>query len=120
MIPRGASAILDAPIAFASDGTMLVNATHLGRGERNIDDVVGYAKATGLPVFVGVAVPARLRKRFVREIDDASADVVGRLGPKLTASGERASASSRSAGAPRRGRRGPRAGQALHQQGRRP
>jgi hypothetical protein len=80
-------------MALASDANIVVNAIQLGPG-MSLDDVVRYAKATGSPVFVGVAVPARLRKRFVREIDDALADVVGRLGPRLTAFG-RASASSR-------------------------
>jgi hypothetical protein len=74
--------VLDAPLAVASDGHLLVNAIQLGRGT-GLDAIIAYARAAGLPIFVGVAVPASMRARFGAELDDAAADVVGRLGPRL-------------------------------------
>ncbi len=106
-------------MAVSSEGTLLVNAIQLGSGTA-LTDVISYAEGTGLPVFVGVVVPKRMRPRFVRETDDALADVVGRLGPGLTPSAARGSASSRSSGARGRGGRGRRAGPAVRPQGRRP
>lgn len=91
--------VIDASLAFASDGSILVNALQLGSG-MTLNEIIGYAKASGLPIFIGVVVPPRLRERFVREFDDATADVVGRLGPRLSPDASRASASSPSSGAP--------------------
>ena len=102
---RRTATMLRAPMAVASDRTVLVNVAQLASGA-GLDDVLAYAEATGLPIFIGLAVPARLHKRFVREFDDAAADVVGRLGPLLTAAASRGSASSPSSEGPRRGGRG--------------
>lgn len=74
-----------APLGLASDGSIIVNANQLGTAT-NLDAVIGYARATGLPVFVGVVVPGELRRRVLGDVDDALADVVGRLGPKLVPS----------------------------------
>ena len=80
--PKRAGKLLDAPLAVASDGTLLVNVAHLdgmpdpvAAVQRLVDD--------GHQVFVGVAVPAPLRRELLRDIDGAAADVVGRLGPRL-------------------------------------
>jgi hypothetical protein len=69
-------------MAVASDGSLIVNAGHLSVKD-DLAAVVEVAEKTGLPVFVGVAVPVRLRRAVLRDIDDALADVVGRLGPRL-------------------------------------
>lgn len=61
---------------------VLVNALHLGNQE-DLDALVEQAKASGLPTFVGVAVPSTMRGKFAAEQDDMAADVVGRLGPRL-------------------------------------
>jgi hypothetical protein len=70
-------------MTLASDGSIVVNALQLGLGEKNIEAMLPNARAAGLSIFIGVVVPRRLRGRFVRGADDALADVVGRLGPKL-------------------------------------
>jgi len=101
-----------APIAVASDGGVLVNASQLGT-ETNLEAVVGYARASGLEVFVGVVVPARHRRWFLLGVDDAAADIVGRLGPKLTGAAA-SSASGRAAAGERRGHLGRRAGGPRH------
>lgn len=44
---------------------------------------LAYAEATRLPIFVGVAVPTSSGRRMIRELDDAVADVVGRLGSRI-------------------------------------
>ncbi len=82
MSRRRNPAIVEAPLAVASDGAILVNAIQLG-SKTDLDALVAYAEVTGLSIFVGVVVPARLRGRFTRELDDMSADVVGRLAPRL-------------------------------------
>jgi hypothetical protein len=71
-----------APMAVASDGTVIVNAIQLG-SKTDLAAVVGYARDTGLEVFIGIVVPTRLRGWVLRNLDDALADVGGRLGPKL-------------------------------------
>jgi hypothetical protein len=75
--------VLEVPVALASDGGILVNASQLGVGQHDLSAIIENARATGLPVFVGVAVPDRLTAHIMADIDDALADVMGRLGPKL-------------------------------------
>jgi hypothetical protein len=79
---------IDAPMAIASDGMLLINLTHLdGSG-----DVLGDARrlmAEGHAVFIGVALGPELRRVVVRDLDDALADVVGRVGARLRRSGRR-------------------------------
>jgi len=75
------SKISDAPMAVASDGTVLLNLTHLENG-----DALAAARKLldgGHEVFVGVAVPARLRRELLQGIDDGAADLVGRLGAQI-------------------------------------
>jgi hypothetical protein len=69
-------------MALASDGSILVNAAQLTTKD-DLAAVVECARASGLPVFVGVIVPDRLRKEVLRDLDDAAADIVGRLGARL-------------------------------------
>ena len=60
-------------MAVASDGgTVLLNLTHLENG-----DALAAARKLldgGHEVFVGVAVPARLRRELLQGIDDGAAD----------------------------------------------
>jgi len=74
-----------APMAVASDGGVLVNAAQLTTSD-SLAAIVKVAERTGLGVFVGILVPARLQRGVLRDVDDALADVVGRLGPKLVRS----------------------------------
>lgn len=108
--------VIQAPMAVTSGGDVLVNAFLLSV-KNDLDAAVRVARESGLPVFIGVATPSRLRARFAAELDAATANVVGRLGPKLT-SGARGSASSRSSGAQASTRRGRVAGLAPRRQGR--
>lgn len=74
---RSRSRISTAPLAVASDGAILVNAAEFAL-VTSFDDVVKNAKASGLPVFVGVVVAAR--NNVMKAIEDAAADVAGRVG----------------------------------------
>lgn len=74
-----------APMAIASDGTVLVNAHQLTT-KNGLTNMLKCTENAGLEVFVGLAVPARLRSRLRKDLDDAVADVVGRLGPRLVRS----------------------------------
>lgn len=82
MSRRRKAGVVEAPLAVTPGFAVLVNALHLGTGD-DLDAIVRYAKASGLPVFVGVAVPTRMRGRFAVELDDLAADVVGRLAPRM-------------------------------------
>ena len=111
MTPKKMGSFVDAPTALASDGSLMVNVTHL----LNDDPLVALRQLLkdGHQLFVGVVVPGELRGRLLKEVDDSLADVVGRVGVKLT------EASARSSGPPAsksRGRPGP---PAAHPRGRR-
>lgn len=69
-------------MAVTSAGEIVVNANQLGT-QADLDAIVEYARASGMPVFMGVVVPPRLRKQVLDDMDDAAADIVGRLGPRL-------------------------------------
>ena len=75
--------VVQAPMAVTSDGTIIVNAVQLGLGETSPDVMIANARATGLPIFVGVAIPKNMKMPFAQEFDNAVADVVGRLGSRL-------------------------------------
>ena len=92
------------PMAVASDGGVLVNVAQLTTSGA-LAAIVAVAERTGLDVFVGIVVPERLRSRVLRDLDDAAADIVGRLGPKLTSPVVEASASGHAAAREHRGRR---------------
>jgi len=76
------------PMGVASDGGIIVNA-HALTNKDGLDAVVEIATKSGLGLFVGVVVPPRVHRRLLRDIDDATADVVGRLGPRLVKGGGR-------------------------------
>ena len=59
-----------------------MNAQQLGV-TNDLDAVVEVAKASGLPMFVGVVVPRKLMRTVLRDVDNATADIVGRLGARL-------------------------------------
>ena len=71
-----------APMAIASDGSIVVNAAQLGT-KSDLTSVVECAARSGLAVFVGVVVPGRMAEQFLKNVDDSMADIVGRLGPRL-------------------------------------
>ncbi len=73
--------VLDAPMAITSDGTVLLNVTHLKNGDAL--EAARELLAEGHEVFVGIAVPGQLRGELLRGIEDGAADLLGRIGPKL-------------------------------------
>ena len=75
--------LIDTPMAIASDGTLLINLTHLD----SAGDVLRDARRLmrdGHQVFVGVALGPGMRRLVLREVDQVLADVVGRAGPRLS------------------------------------
>lgn len=74
--------LVDDPIAITSGGQLLLNTMHL---DGMADPVAAIRRLLddGHRVFVGIAVPKQLRREVLRDIDDAAADVVGRLGLRL-------------------------------------
>ena len=61
---------------------MIVNAYQLSTKE-GLTAAVEVVEATGLDVFVGVIVPRGFHQRVLLDVNDALADVVGRLGHLL-------------------------------------
>jgi hypothetical protein len=98
-----------APMAVASDGEIVINAAQLTTSG-SLAAIVKVAERTGLAVFIGVVVPEGQQRRVLDVVDDALADVVGRLGPKITgASTASAQVSARRSSGPSRGPRRSRA-----------
>jgi len=105
-----------APMAVASDGALVVNTAQLTTSN-SLPAIIKAAESTGLDVFIGVVVPERLRSRVLRDLNDAAADIVGRLGPTLTAPVVEASASDHAAVVEHRGRQGRHGGRPQHRRG---
>jgi hypothetical protein len=68
-----------AAMALASDGTVLLNVAEF-QDDLSISGLARAADSSGLRVFVGVAVPPRLRPRLLVDLSDAASDIAGRLG----------------------------------------
>jgi hypothetical protein len=76
--------ILDAPMAFTSGGEVLVNIAHLTFNPEILAAVGALLEVVDADIYVGIAIPGRLRRVVRRDVRDACVDVVGRLGPALT------------------------------------
>ncbi len=70
-----------APMAVASDGSVLVNAT-TWTTEDDIDAVVQAARAHGGTVFVGVALSPTEVRQALHMADDMAAEIAGRVGAR--------------------------------------
>lgn len=119
MTRRPSKKICMAPMAVTSAGDVLLNMAEF-QDDLSPSALVRNAKAIGFALFVGVVVPERLRRRLARDIDDAAADITGRLGGMVSAGPDRESVSAPSSGAQAPGRRGPGGRQAPRPRGRRP
>ena len=69
------------PIALATSA-MPLNITHLEPTD-DVPAVVARLLEDGHELFIGIAVPDRLRRELIRGVDDAAADLVGGIGGKL-------------------------------------
>lgn len=97
-----------APMAVTSDGTVLVNLTHVLDGEDALTLVDALPK--NATVFVGIAVPDRSRQKVMHTIDNATAELVAIIGGKRALGIASASGpSSEEQASTRRGRREDRA-----------
>ena len=68
-----------APLAVTSDGSLIINLTQF-QNDASLEALVARAKEIGLPVFVGIVVPSAVQGASVGIVDDAAAEVAGRLG----------------------------------------
>jgi len=69
-------------MAVTSAGELLVNAHELATTD-DLEAAFEVARASGLPMFVGVVVPRKLMRTVLRDVDNSAADIVGRLGVEL-------------------------------------
>jgi hypothetical protein len=70
-----------AAIAVASDGTMFVNVVHVF-DDAPATELVGRLVDAGEEVYVGVAVPLRIRTRIVTDVDEELSTLVKTLLPR--------------------------------------
>lgn len=92
------------PVAIASNGAVILNAAYA----LDVDDAVEMIEHVGphAELFIGVVVPERDVAEVLRRLDDAAAEIVGVLGPKLTAPPCRTRRPSRQAGKSKKSRKG--------------
>jgi hypothetical protein len=76
------SKLIDDPIALTSGGAVIINITHL-EDTTDVAAVIARLIGEGHRLFIGIAVPGALRRELRKGIDDAGADIVGRLGGRL-------------------------------------
>lgn len=90
---------IDAPMAVASDGSLLISASH-ALGMDDLRELLA-AIPKDAAVFVGVVVPRQYQRQVLRRIDDAAAEIAGTT--RLSEIGLAASASARPSGQRSRG-----------------
>lgn len=73
---------IDAPLAVTSDGRVLFNVLHVVN-DADLGEALRAVMQDGHQVFVGIAVPDHLAAEVRRDLDDAAADIVGRLGVRV-------------------------------------
>ena len=79
---KSAGKVIDAPMAVASDGRIVINVTHLDLDPMEPGLVARLVQAGAL-VLVAIAVPDRLGPELLRDVDDAASEIAGRLGPRV-------------------------------------
>ena len=79
---KRASNLIDAPMAVTSAGDVIISITHL-EDTTDVSALVARLIDEGHTLFIGVAVPDRLRRELRKDVEDAGAEIVARLGPRL-------------------------------------
>jgi len=75
--PRPPPLLLDAPLAVATDGTLIANVTHaMAEISDDPQDLLAEALASGRQVFLGVALTESEIDDAKKRLDDAAAEVV--------------------------------------------
>jgi ABC-type molybdate transport system permease subunit len=70
--------LIDTPIAFAINGTILINVAELV-DVGNVSNVIDAAAAVNATVFVGVPLDARDAKLVLTRLDNAAAEAVAQI-----------------------------------------
>jgi hypothetical protein len=73
-LPRARGRLHQAPLALATDGTVLVNVARLVDRD-DLDRVIEHARDQGGPIFVGVLVPTADMPGLLHDLDDAAAEI---------------------------------------------
>lgn len=77
----------DSPLALGSDGTLLLNISHVFEMPDDLGGFVEQLVRRGDDVFIGVAIPDRVRRELLDGLDDHLAEAVARLGIELRRKG---------------------------------
>ena len=78
--------MVSAPLAVASDGTLLINAMGLTT-RSDLESLVTVARGSGRIVFIGIALDQCEITDALRQLDEACAEIAARLGGRITAGG---------------------------------
>ena len=79
---RSSATVSVAPMGFTSGGEVVINAAEL-QDEVRPEALARYAASTGLTVFIGLVVPPEHERAMAKDVQDAAADLAGRLGDRL-------------------------------------
>jgi hypothetical protein len=71
--------IHQAPIAVASDGSVLVNAARMAI-RNDITDIISEARKQAGKIFIGVTLDTHEAKTLLRDVDDFAAEIAARIG----------------------------------------
>lgn len=102
---------VQAPLALASSGEVLVNASYV-LGTDDHQEVLERLRASGARIFIGIVVPASLMPKVLRQVDDAAAEIAATTQLSGLVAELSASASGQSSAVPASGSRGRSQGQA--------
>ncbi len=76
---RRSPRVIEAPLAVATDGSVVINAYWVSAGGTSLDALVQAARKSGEEVFIGIAVPQPWKGRIIADLDELALDTVGRL-----------------------------------------
>ena len=117
MSRRRSARVNMAPMAVASDGSVIVNAGYMLDTGDPLEIIEKLGASAEL--YIGIVVPPRHVPEVMRKLDDGVAEIAGMIGPTLTAAAG-GSASSPSSAGPRRGGRDRAEGRVRRRRGRQP
>ena len=74
---RRSPRVIEAPLAVATDGSVVINAYWVSAGGASLDALVQTARKSGEKVFIGIAVPQPWKGRVIADLDELALDTVG-------------------------------------------
>ena len=76
---RRSPRVIEAPLAVATDGSVVINAYWVSAGGASLDALVQTARKSGEKVFIGIAVPQPWKGRVIADLDELALERWGGL-----------------------------------------